>query len=160
MAGDLTTMSNIAAGYRILGRPSLAFRWWKRAADAGDGQRQALELAYCYHHGSGVRKDARAAARACASAIKSSAISQFEKEEASYHLAVSLLSTHRLATVRARVVKLLREANVDGDYPQAAELEASLESPTIAFCVCRRGLRPGLGRRYCRRHWGRLPNRR
>jgi TPR repeat protein len=157
MAGDSFAVSNIAAGYRILGRRTLAFRWWKRGAEAGDGS-DMLEVAYCYHHGIGVRKNAEAAARFYQAAIRSSAISQFEKEEAMYHLAVLLLATPRKAATRSRVIKLLRQANVDADYPQAVELLASMASPEVELCACRRGLRPGLGRIYCNRHRWRLPN--
>ena len=157
MSGDSIAMSNIAAGYRILGRRSLAFRWWKRGADAGDGD-DLLEVAYCYHHGLGVRRNAAAAARAYAGAIGSTAITQFAREEAMYHLAVLLLSTRRTAVVRSRVVKLLARANADGDYPQAAELATAIDSSRGALCTCRRGLRPGLGRVHCQRHRRKLPN--
>ncbi len=156
MAGDSIAVSNVAAGYRILGRWDLAFRWWKKGAAAGNGS-DMLELAYCYHHGLGVRGDTVAARRLYESAIKSSTISQFEQEEAMYNLAALLLETRRPA-VRTRAEKLLREANGDGDYPQADDLLASINSPTVEICVCRRGLRPGLGRLACRRHRGKLPN--
>lgn len=156
--GDLIAVSNIAAGYRILGRWNLAFRWWAKGASAGDGSDQ-LEVAYCYDHGLGVRRSLASARRMYESAIRSDTISQFEREEAMYHLAVLLLRTGRMAAVRARVEHLLRHANVDGDYPQAADLLVCLDSLPNEICVCRRGLRAGLGRRACRRHRGKLPNR-
>jgi TPR repeat protein len=35
--GDSSAMSNVAAAYRILGNFRLAARWYKRAAEQGDG---------------------------------------------------------------------------------------------------------------------------
>lgn len=35
--GDSTAMMNVAAAYRVLGNPRLTFRWFKKAADVGDG---------------------------------------------------------------------------------------------------------------------------
>ena len=156
MAGDSLAVSNIAAGYRILGRWNLAFRWWHKAAAAGDGS-DMLDVAYCYHHGLGVRRNAAAARRFYESAIQSSTVSQFEQEEAMYHLAVLLLQTRRTTAARSRVRRLLTDANADGDYPQAGDLLASINAPDFEICVCRRRLRPGLGRIACRIHRGTLP---
>jgi TPR repeat protein len=158
MAGDWVAASNIAAGYRILGRWHLAFRWWQKAAAAGDGS-DMLEVAYCYHHGLGVRRNLAAARRLYESAIRSSTISQFDQEEAMYHLAVLLLKARPTTAARARVERLLRHANADGDYPQASDLLASINAAALEICVCRRRLRPGLGRIACRLHQGALPNR-
>jgi TPR repeat protein len=158
MLGDSFAVSNIAAGYRILGRRTLAFRWWKRGADAGDGS-DMLEVAYCYQHGVGVRRNAEMAAHFYRAAIGSSSIAQFEKEEAMYHLAGLLLASSRKAAIRSRAIKLLRKANVDDDYPRAAALLAAVDSPELETCACRRGLRPGLGRLHCKQHRGSLPTR-
>jgi TPR repeat protein len=157
IAGDSVAVSNIAAGYRILGRWRLAFRWWARGAAAGDGG-DMLEAAYCYHHGLGVRRNVAAARRLYERAIQSRTISQFEHEEAMYHLAVLLLQISRNDAARARARKLLRDANVDRDYPQAATLHASVSTHGQELCVCRRRLRPGVGRVACSLHRGTLPN--
>lgn len=157
-AGDSLAVSNIAAGYGILGRWRLAFRWWFRGAAAGDGS-DMLEAAYCYQHGLGVRRNVASARRLYETAIQSSSISEFDREEAMYHLAVALLQTGRTGAERSHAEKLLRDANADGGYPQAAALCCSLDTPPLAICVCRRGLRPGLGRLACRRHRGTRPRR-
>lgn len=150
--GDTTTMLNIAAGYRILGRRVLAFRWWKRAADAGDGD-ALLEIAYAYQYGVGTRRNIEAAEIAYKSATQSRFISPFDREEAMYHLAVLLLSTQPFAEVRTRATELLRLANFDDDYPQAKRLMDALAIPkTIKLCACRRHLRPTLGRLQCALH--------
>ena len=155
--GDPIAVSNIGAGYRILGRRTLAFRWWKRAADAGDGS-DMLEVAYCYNHGLGVRRDEGAAARYYEAAIRNDNISQLEQEEAMYHLAILLMEKRGNGAVRRRAVNLLREANADGDYPQAAELLASMDTPEFEPCTCRRSLRPALARIACSLHRPKLSN--
>src|SRR5436190_2077092 len=96
MAGNSIAVSNVAAGYRILGRWNLAFRWWKKGAAAGDGS-DMLEAGYCCQHGLGVRRNVVAARRWYESAIRSATISQFEQEETMYNLAVLLLQTRRTA---------------------------------------------------------------
>ena len=154
-AGDSLAMSNVAAAYRILGGHSAAFRWWKKAADAGDGS-DTLEVGYCLHHGAGVRRNESAAVHAYETAIKSTDISQLEREEAMYLLAVLLLSKGQSQAIRARVEKLLRRADVDSDYPQAASLLASLRSIPDRICTCRRGLRFGLARLQCAVHKSRI----
>jgi hypothetical protein len=117
-----------------------------------------LEVAYCYDHGIGVQRDDTAAARYYEAAIRSSNISQYDQEEAMYHLAVLLMEKRDDGAVRRRVVNLLRKANADGDYPQAAEFLASMDTPEFEPCACRRRLRPRLARIACRRHRPKLPN--
>ena len=43
--GDRLAMANVAAAYRILGRHSLAYRWWKKGAESGDGS-DTLDVGY------------------------------------------------------------------------------------------------------------------
>lgn len=150
-AGNRLAISNVAAAYRLLGRHSSAYRWWKKGAELGDGS-DTLDVGYCYQHGAGVQKNVRAGIRAYGAAIQSDSISQLEREEAMYLLAVSLLPRIGRKEIRARVVELLGRANADNDYPQAAWLLASLESPPSDVCTCRRGLRFGLARLHCALH--------
>ena len=88
-AGDGLAIYNVAAAYRLLGRPAAAFRWWKKGTDLADGS-DTLEIGYCYQHGAGVRKDFSAAIRAYEAVIQSDAVSQAEREEAMYLLAIAL----------------------------------------------------------------------
>ena len=79
--GDHAAALNIAVLYREQGKPVLMFRWFERVALAGDGSAE-FEMAKCYLAGTGVRKDAQAALRCLAAAIRSSLITEYEREEA------------------------------------------------------------------------------
>jgi TPR repeat protein len=149
--GDSVAMSNIAAAYRILERFKLAARWYKKAAEQGDGEGMT-EWGYCLQHGVGVRRDEAAAEQAYRSAIASEWIMDFSREEAMYHLAVILLG-RQTTTSRRAAVKLLRVANTDGDFPQAEALLRDVRSQNIKdICACRRHLRPRLAKRHCPLH--------
>ena len=79
--GSYTAALNIAVLYREQGKPALMFRWFERVALAGDGSAQ-FEMAKCYLDGTGVRRDPQAALRCLAAAIRSSFITEYEREEA------------------------------------------------------------------------------
>jgi TPR repeat protein len=79
--GDHAAALNIAVLYREQGKPALMFRWFERVALAGDGSAQ-FEMAKCYLDGTGVRRDPQAALRCLVAAIRSSLISEGEREEA------------------------------------------------------------------------------
>jgi hypothetical protein len=115
--GDCSAMSNVAAAYRILENFRLAARWYKRAAEHGDGD-ALTEWGYCLQHGIGTRKDERAAEQSYRAAIASKGITDYAREEAMYHLAVLLLCRQSASSRRA-AANLLRAANVDEDYPQS-----------------------------------------
>jgi TPR repeat protein len=149
-AGDSSAMHNVGAAYRILGKHAAAYRWWKKSAASGDGS-DNLEVGYCLHHGAGVRKDLAAAARAYEIAMVSGRASQLDREEAMYLRAVLLLSSS-VRAARKRAASLLRKANADNDYPQAAQLLTALDSSPKLICTCRRELRFGLARLHCRVH--------
>lgn len=155
-AGDRSAMHNVGAAYRILGNHAAAYRWWKKSAALGDGT-DSLELGYCLHHGAGVREDLAAAARAYELAMVSDRASQLDREEAMYLRAVLLLSSG-VRAFRRRAISLLRKANADNDYPQAANLLAAPDLSSDLICTCRRALRRGLARLHCRVH-GRRKNR-
>jgi TPR repeat protein len=144
-------MSNVAAAYRILGKFRLAARWYKRAAEKGDGDAMT-DWGYCLQHGVGVRRDERSAERTYRSAIACKWITDFSREEAMYHLAILLLG-RRSASSRRAAAKLLRVANADRDYPQAQALLRIVRSADDGkVCICRRHLRPRLARRHCPLH--------
>jgi TPR repeat protein len=152
-SGDPVAISNVAADYRIMGRHQLAFRWWKKAAELGNGD-AFLEVGYCYHHGIGTRRDPRAAARAYDAAIHSQSITEYGQEEAMYHRAILLLNSGGSPLSRAKALELLREASADGDYPQAVALSSSIKSgKAMQTCDCRRGLKRSIGgSKYCQVH--------
>lgn len=149
--GDSSAMSNVAAAYRILEKFTLAARWYQRAAEKGDGDAMT-EWGYCLQHGLGVRRDEKSAERVYRSAIASKWITDFCREEAMYHLALLLIG-RRTAASRRAATRLLRDANADGDYPQAQALLRILGSKDIRdICICRRHLRPRLAKRHCPLH--------
>jgi TPR repeat protein len=126
-AGDQMAACKVSAEYRIIGRQRLAFRWWKKAADLGDGDAW-LEVGYCYHYGIGTRRDLGAAAKAYDAAVRSQATTVYGMQEAMYHRAVLLLQNDGSRWSRANASKLLRQASKDGDYPQAEALFSSIKS--------------------------------
>ena len=69
ISGDSLAIHNTAASYRILGKPQLAFRWWKKISRK-DGD-NLVELGFCYQHGAGVRRNPAAAERAYRAAVRS-----------------------------------------------------------------------------------------
>ena len=145
LAGDPVAVTNTACEYRIAGRPRLAFKWWKKRADVGDGD-EAAEIAYCYQHGIGVRKNLKAAEAAYQQAINSHRVTPYGMEEAQYLLAVMIIAKNPSGRRRTQALNLLRKASADGDYPQASKLLTSLRSgKAIQLCFCRRGLRYSLG---------------
>jgi TPR repeat protein len=149
--GDWVSMNNRAVDYRLAGRHRLAFAWWSRAAAAGDGS-PWLEIGYALQHGIGVRRDLQRAARAYRRAIRAYYISEYEQEEAQYHLATLLLE-RRTSRARAQAGPLLAEASADGDYPQAARLLCALATdPAPPICHCRRALRRPPRWTFCPRH--------
>ncbi len=156
--GDSMAMTNVAAAYRILEKFTLAARWYQRAAAKGDGD-SMVDWGYCLQHGIGVRRDALAAEGVYREAIACQNITDYGREEAQYHLAVLLLG-QGTEPARQAAAKLLRQANGDGDYPQAQELLDQLDSVDARnICVCRRHLRPRLARRHCPGHGPRRKNR-
>lgn len=149
--GDCIAMSNVAAAYRILENFRVAARWYKKAAENGDGD-ALTDWGYCLQHGVGIRQDTKAAERAYRAAIASKRITDYGREEAMYHLAVLLLSRQSASSRRA-AASLLRAANADEDYAQAKALLQTLGSAGARnVCICRRHLRPRLARRHCPLH--------
>lgn len=149
--GECSAMSNVAAAYRILEQFRLSARWYKRAAEDGNGD-ALTDWGYCLQHGIGIPKDAKAAERAYRAAIASKWITDYAREEAMYHLAVQLLSRRSISSTRV-AARLLRAANADEDYPQAEALLQSIGSAEArSVCICRRHLRPRLAKRHCPLH--------
>ena len=73
--------TNIAILYRERGNHRAMFQWFKREADAGDGDAQ-LDLAKCFLNGTGVRKCAQSALRCLSAAISSEYVTEASREEA------------------------------------------------------------------------------
>lgn len=152
--GSPTAANNIAATYRELGNPRLAFHWWQRAAGPQDSDAW-LEVGYCLQYGVGTRRNRAAAIRAYRRAIASEHTTEYGCEEAQYHLAVALVDRGVARSLR-EVERLLSLAAEDGDYSRATELLAQLgKKQPLRICRCRRGLTRRLGgKTHCPLHRG------
>ena len=73
--------TNIAILYREQANRRAMFKWFHRAAKAGDGSAQ-FEIAKCYLGGIGVRKSVQSGLRSLSAAIDSIYITEAEREEA------------------------------------------------------------------------------
>ena len=125
-----------------------AIRWALRAMQMGDGD-AAVTAGYDYSYGIGVRRSVAMARRLFWRALRGNT-SQYGREEALYNLAVA----HADNGDRKRSIQLLRRANKDGDYAEAASLLALLTAKVgLSPCRCRRDLRKDLnGHAPCRQH--------
>jgi len=152
--------TNIATVYRDDGDLRRAFQWLRRAASTGSGDATA-DMGYWLYYGIGVRRDVAKARSAFHRAAQSRDISDFDREEALYLLAVAHLDRSGLQN-RAQARALLTRANADGDYPEAGALVAQLDLETEPVpCRCRRGLdRHVRGQAPCDVHRPRLANQR
>lgn len=131
--------SNIATVYRDAGKLQAAQKWALRAAEMGDGD-AAVTAAYGYLYGVGVRPNARIARRLFRCALLKNT-TQYGREEALYHLAVSEADGGN----RRGAIPLLKRANRDGDYPEAASLLSQITTRAeLRPCRSRRQLRKDL----------------
>lgn len=78
---ETVAATNIAVLYREQAKLTAMFRWWKRAADAGDGSAY-FEMAKCYLEGHGVKKDVQSALRCLSAAVTSEHICEEDREGA------------------------------------------------------------------------------
>lgn len=120
-----------------------------RAAGMGDGD-AAVNVGYCYKYGIGARRHLLLARRMFRRALTSSYISESGREEAMYHLAVSLVNDGKIRLA----LPLLVCAAADGDYPEATSLLKQIRSKgDILPCRCRRDIYKHLpGHAKCPQH--------
>jgi len=133
-SGSSTAATNLATIHRDAGDSRLAFQWWKRSPEMGDGD-AAVDVGYCYQYGIGTTKNPAYAQRMFRRAIASTNISQYGREEAMYHLAVQFIDEGkpRLA------LPLLKRASADDDFPEAASVvnQIKIKSDYVP-CRCKR----------------------
>jgi tetratricopeptide (TPR) repeat protein len=159
--GGHVSLGNVAILYRDMGNHRRAFKWWRKAAAAGDGDAW-VDIGYCLQYGIGVRPSASEARHAFEKAIQADLITEYGQEEARYHLALLHLDTKGTAGA-GRAATLLAEASHDGDYAEAVALLSNVASEPTQACRCRRGLRRRIkGQVECPKHAvpGRRPHRR
>ncbi len=143
--------SNIATVYRDLGDMARAFKWWHKAAKADDGG-SFVNVGYCLYYGIGVRTNRRKAMAAFRRACGAKFITESEREEAHYHLAVAYLDRGK-GRDKQRAGQLLRTANADDDYFEARRLLETLDEGYPKICRCRRWLWRSIpGQAKCRWH--------
>lgn len=147
--GETIAAANMATVYRDQGRLRLAHQWYLRAMHMDDGD-AAVDAGYGYLYGIGVRRDLRSARRILQVALRSTFITQSGREEALYHLAVAAVDSGK----PTRAIPLLKQANKDGDYPEAASLLAQIKAKIeLTPCRCRRDLYKHLpGHAQCPQH--------
>lgn len=147
---DSIAFNNIATIYRDKRKFRLMFQWWKRGAITGKDGDSAVDAGYCYQYGIGTKCDVIAARRLYRYASKSTNISEWGREAAMYHLAVSYIDKNRITAA----LPLLERANRDNDYPEANKLLEQIKAgkhPTP--CRCRRMIRKSLpGHKECPIH--------
>jgi TPR repeat protein len=135
--------------YWDAGKATVAFQWWKRAADMQDGD-ATVDVGYCCQHGIGTRKDTGNAKRMLRRAIACKNITQYGREEAMYHLAVEYLDEGKTHLA----CELLKRANAAADYPEAASLLHQINTTNASMpCRCRRLVNKSLrGHAVCMLH--------
>jgi TPR repeat protein len=148
--GDTGAAANIATVHRDKGELRLAHKWALRAMEMGDGD-AAVTAGYGYLYGVGVRRDVRIARRLFRRALRGNT-SDFGREEALYNLALAEVDSGN----RRRAIPLLKHANRDGDYPEAALLLTQIRAKAdLRPCRCRRHLSKDLrGHAQCPQHPG------
>jgi TPR repeat protein len=147
--GDSTAATNIATVFRDEGNLKLAHRWLLRAVKMGDGD-AAVTAGYGYLYGIGVRRNTSSARRMFRRALRARDTSGYAREEALYNLAI----VHIDRGSPRQAIPLLKRANNDGDYREAAALLAQIGSKAeLRPCRCRRHLnRRILGHAECPEH--------
>lgn len=131
--------NNLATWHRDRGNQRLAFSWYEKAADAGDGDAH-VALAYACYYGLGTTKSLARALRALDRADRSTDITPYSLEEALYLRAVMVLDRGRSGDI-VTVTALLRRAAAHGDYPEADAVLTDIGRGTLPTpCRCRRHL--------------------
>lgn len=117
--------NNIAVTYRQNGRLRQAVAWFRKGVVKGDDAGMGVQLGIHYYWGKGVRADHASAVRLFRRAIRvanPSAISEYERDNAFFYLAIAYLEGKGVKRSISMARKLLERANKDGDHPPAARL--------------------------------------
>jgi hypothetical protein len=121
LAGSSTAAENRAVTYRLANEMRRAVLWFRKAQASRDDC-ATLQLAIHTYWGIGIRANHVEAVRLFRKASKARAISQAEREDALFYLAIAYLEGKgvRQSTPMAR--KLLERANIDNDNDLARRL--------------------------------------
>jgi hypothetical protein len=124
-AGDSCAAQNIAITYRENGDLQTAFKWFRRAAEAGDGD-ALIELGIHYYWGKGVRRNPRAAVRCFRNATKAKNISGVGRDDAFFFLGIASCEGRGVPVSISNAKKFFKQANIDSDHVAAAKMLSRL----------------------------------
>lgn len=126
-AGDTCAGQNIAITYREIGDLRTAVKWFRKSADAGDGD-ALIQLGIHYYWGRGVRKNPKAAIRCFRMASKAKFISEGGRDDAFFLLGVAYSEGGGVRTSIPGARRLFERANADNDHPAARRMLLQLEA--------------------------------
>ena len=124
-AGNPCAAQNIAITYRENGDLKTAFKWFRRAAEAGDGD-ALTQLGIHYYWGKGVARNPRAAVRCFRTATKVKNISGMGRDDAFFFLGIAYHEGRGVQTSMPNAMKFLKQANIDGDHVAADKIPSKL----------------------------------
>jgi uncharacterized protein len=126
-AGNSCAAQNIAITYRENGDLKTAFKWFRRAAEAGDGD-ALIQLGIHYYWGKGVRRNPRAAVRCFRAATKAKNISGVGRDDAFFFLGIAYHEGRGVQASKPNAEKFLKQANIDSDHVAADKMLSKLRS--------------------------------
>jgi TPR repeat protein len=124
-AGDPCAAQNIAVTYRENGDLKTAFKWFRRAAEAGDGD-ALIQLGIHYYWGKGVRNNPRAAIRCFRAATKVKNISGMGRDDAFFFLGIAHHEGRGVQASIPNAKKFFKQANIDSDHVAADKMLSKL----------------------------------
>lgn len=126
-AGHTLAAHNIALTYRQIGDLRTAVKWFRKSADAGDGD-ALIQVGIHYYWGKGVRKNPKAAVRCFRVASKAKNISEFGRDNAFFLLGIAHFEGKGARASVRNAKKLFERANIDNDNPAARKMLGQLEA--------------------------------
>lgn len=123
--GDDSAAHNAAITYREVGDFRRAVRWFRRGVRSGDDSAR-IQLGIHYYWGIGVRRNAAAAIGCFRRATKGKNLSEADREDARFYLAIGYLEGKGVKGSLQTARRLLKEANVDNDHPAASRVLAAI----------------------------------
>ena len=124
-AGNSCAAQNIAITFRENGDLKTAFKWFRRAAEAGDGD-ALIQLGIHYYWGKGVRRNPRAAVRCFRTATKVKDISGWGKDDAFFFLGIACYEGRGVQASIPKAKKFFAQANIDSDHVAAGKMLSKL----------------------------------
>ena len=124
-AGNSCAAQNIAITYRQNGDLRTAFKWFRRAAEAGDGD-ALIQLGIHYYWRKGVRRNPRAAVRCFRAATKEKDISGWGRDDAFFFLGIAYYEGRGVHASIPNAKKFFKQANIDGDHVAADKMLSKL----------------------------------